>query len=386
MISSVNRSTLLPTELQPKKAPMSKVVALALLTLLAIPLVTAANPLTDRNVAVQDKNVVIKNVPPNGAFVLSPNSYVVADDENNLVQRDANEAGEDASLGNFAATLPPAVALPKDNAVEEMHKLYVTGLKYEEGTGVKADLRRAVQWYQRAAKQGYAPAQFTMGTFYSLGKGVTKNLNEATKYFEKAAMQGYNLATVNLAMMAEIYDKDFDKAIQWHLEAVKQNIPASLYEIGRLYFMRVQTKSPDGLIISNNEMTQKAMEYLERAEKSGVALDYYNPDSSDAPTLKELLGATYTQMATSYQSISLIEKNEKSEELFNHSWKYFDKAVGKDDPTAKVLLAKWSLEDISEAKAILAKWGLGGESKAREIIAKWNQENGQNIVPGREVF
>ncbi len=39
-----------------------------------------------------------------------------------------------------------------------------TGNCYEYGRGVSADAKKAVEWYQRSADQGNAPAQYDLGT------------------------------------------------------------------------------------------------------------------------------------------------------------------------------------------------------------------------------
>ena len=46
-------------------------------------------------------------------------------------------------------------------------------------------------WFRKAAEQGNAFAQHTLGKMYRDGVGVTKDLNEARKWFEKAAAGGH---------------------------------------------------------------------------------------------------------------------------------------------------------------------------------------------------
>ena len=51
----------------------------------------------------------------------------------------------------------------------------------------------AVKWFQRAAEQGYAQAQYNLGFCYEYGTGVVKNLPEAGKWYQKAIQGGYNV-------------------------------------------------------------------------------------------------------------------------------------------------------------------------------------------------
>ena len=62
---------------------------------------------------------------------------------------------------------------------------------YDFGQGVTKDLNEAAKWYRKAAEQGLARAQFCIGLSYKNGEGVTKDLNEAIKWFRKAAEQGH---------------------------------------------------------------------------------------------------------------------------------------------------------------------------------------------------
>ena len=43
------------------------------------------------------------------------------------------------------------------------------GVMYENGEGVPKDSVKAVEWYRKAAEQGYAPAQFKLGWMYANG-------------------------------------------------------------------------------------------------------------------------------------------------------------------------------------------------------------------------
>ena len=40
------------------------------------------------------------------------------------------------------------------------------GLCYEYGEGVAEDKTKAAEWYEKAARRGYAPAQCNLGFFY----------------------------------------------------------------------------------------------------------------------------------------------------------------------------------------------------------------------------
>ena len=47
-----------------------------------------------------------------------------------------------------------------------------------------------MKWYQLAADQGHADAQYSLGVSYETGKGVAEDNAEAVKWYQRAAEQG----------------------------------------------------------------------------------------------------------------------------------------------------------------------------------------------------
>ena len=60
---------------------------------------------------------------------------------------------------------------------------------YFKGHGVEKSYEEAAKWYEKAAKQGFAEAQFSLGAMYYNGYGVEQSYEEAAKWYEKAAEQ-----------------------------------------------------------------------------------------------------------------------------------------------------------------------------------------------------
>ncbi|KAI8800218.1 hypothetical protein BJ742DRAFT_842594 [Cladochytrium replicatum] len=58
---------------------------------------------------------------------------------------------------------------------------------YFYGNDVKQDYRRAVQWYQRSAEQGYSPAQLRLAKCYEEGLGVERDPGQAAYWTSRAA-------------------------------------------------------------------------------------------------------------------------------------------------------------------------------------------------------
>jgi TPR repeat protein len=61
---------------------------------------------------------------------------------------------------------------------------------YDFGKGVLKDDKQSAYWYQKAADQGDAKAQFNLGVKYAFGKGVLKDYKQSVYWYQKAADQG----------------------------------------------------------------------------------------------------------------------------------------------------------------------------------------------------
>ena len=51
----------------------------------------------------------------------------------------------------------------------------------------------AFKWSRKAAEQGHAPSQFSLGLMYMLGQGTQKDEAEGLAWIRKAADQGMRL-------------------------------------------------------------------------------------------------------------------------------------------------------------------------------------------------
>ena len=59
------------------------------------------------------------------------------------------------------------------------------------GFGLKQDYTEAMNWYQKAAEQGLAYAQYNLGNMYYNGQGVRQNYTKAKEYFGLACDNKY---------------------------------------------------------------------------------------------------------------------------------------------------------------------------------------------------
>ena len=157
--------------------------------------------------------------------------------------RQASRLGDAEALGKLAYCYECGRAVPVD--MPRAFNLYrlsaergnaMSQFKYAEflanGTlSGKPDLPAALQWYKRAAEQDNPQALFRLGVFCMEGIGLKKNEREASALFFRAAKLGYARAQYNLGCMYAAGQGDLEKdetaAVYWiTLAAQKGDAPA----------------------------------------------------------------------------------------------------------------------------------------------------------------
>ncbi len=136
---------------------------------------------------------------------------------------------------------------------------------YYSGTGVAKNYRNAVKWFIASANQGCAPAQHCLGVCYANGQGVVKNEELATEWYGRAARRGYMWAQYNLGVRYEKgrgVSKNLESAIHWFEKSASQGYKKAREKLREFY-----TDGPDGRVY-----TKKGIEWLiERANQGNVS-------------------------------------------------------------------------------------------------------------------
>lgn len=71
-----------------------------------------------------------------------------------------------------------------------MHSQTNLGVLYAKGLGVRQDYKIAREWYEKAATQGGADAQFNLGFLYLKGLGVRQDMKAAQEWYGKSCDNG----------------------------------------------------------------------------------------------------------------------------------------------------------------------------------------------------
>jgi len=105
------------------------------------------------------------------------------------------------------------------------------GYAYYEGKRVPQSYRKAFSYYEKAAWQGNASAQYYLARMYDKGEGVEKNDVKAFEWYEKAAWQGNSSAQRYLGSMYYVgqgVQKDIVKAYAFSSVAAMSDQPLAV--------------------------------------------------------------------------------------------------------------------------------------------------------------
>ena len=137
------------------------------------------------------------------------------------------------------------------------------------GDDVEQSYEKAAEWYLKAAEQGLARAQWKLGVMYKNGRGVEQSDEEAAEWVLKAAEQGLARAQYKLVSMyrngtgVEQSDK---KATEWVLKAAEQGDARAQYDLGNMYEKGRDVEQSD----------EKALEWYLKAADQGFARAQYD--------------------------------------------------------------------------------------------------------------
>ena len=132
----------------------------------------------------------------------------------------------------------------KSEAEDDAAQFFKLGMKYwslnlKRGrTGLPEDNSQAVKCFRKAAEQGHASGQFSLGfMLYHHHEGIQTDYSEAAQWFRKAAEQGHARACFKIGWMYGhdgAVPEDKDKAAKWFLKGAEQGHAKSQVRLAKL--------------------------------------------------------------------------------------------------------------------------------------------------------
>lgn len=168
--------------------------------------------------AVKARNLFLKVAASDSTELLDQYVINLANTELGLMYMDSESELYDEAT---AFTYFEAAA---DNGFAKAN--YYIGQIYENGLGVDKDYEKALDYYLEAAESDYAPALNQIGYLYYNGYGVDVDFSSAVYYQKLAALQGYAPAQVNLGFLYENgfgVERNLETALSYYELAAEAN-------------------------------------------------------------------------------------------------------------------------------------------------------------------
>ncbi|TCP94962.1 TPR repeat protein [Cricetibacter osteomyelitidis] len=137
----------------------------------------------------------------------------------NKAQEKAKEMNAISALTKFVEDSVEGVATRSNAKADEY---FSNGFLYRTASFVKQDFTKARFFFEKAAKEHYAPALFHLAEMYELGEGVEIDQKKAFELYQQAAIHGDTEAQVKVA---DFYrngfatNKNINKAKEWYQKA-----------------------------------------------------------------------------------------------------------------------------------------------------------------------
>ena len=117
--------------------------------------------------------------------------------------------------------------------VNDIDALYMLGCHYFQGSmGLKKDLQKANEYYNKAAELGSNEGHHTLGTLYENGIGVEKDENKALHHYRLAAIGGMHDSRHALGILAyKSKNQDMELAMKHWIMAAELGVDESLEHV-----------------------------------------------------------------------------------------------------------------------------------------------------------
>ena len=175
------------------------------------------------------------------------------------------------------------LAKDKLKKLEELEKKSISNLNNYFNKGLeyysKNDFKEAAVWWNKAAEQGQATAQYNLGVMYVKGQGVPQDYKEAFNWYLKAANQGNAQAQFNLGVMCRSgrgvpqgYKQGYKETFNWYLKSAEQGNAQAQFNLGVMYSNGYYVKKNEET--ANQWYTKAANQGYKKAKKALSGQDY----------------------------------------------------------------------------------------------------------------
>ncbi len=154
------------------------------------------------------------------------------------------------------------------------------GMIYFTGIGVPRDPKEAISWCSKAARSRLPLGMFYLGMAYSSGDGIPRNNDFANRWIRAAADKGLVMAQLTLGMKLSLGDgieRNLDHGVQWLRQAANAGSSEAALQLRRFENLLVKTPTRSSSI---PDREKRAVSKL--AQNSSLP-SQSKPANSDSP-------------------------------------------------------------------------------------------------------
>lgn len=192
--------------------------------------------------------------------------------------------------------------------------------------GIGKDLEKGLRWYKLAADQGDKEAQEMVCKAFAYGKGCVQNERTAVEYGEKAAKQG---SIKSMELIGKLFFKGTgldhlsaevkkQSALRWFKAGAKKGSLSAMVDLADLYRLGHGTK----------QNYKKALSWYEDVRKELNVIVTADPSKASAQANKTAIAKAFNNLAVMHANGWGTEKNTEV------AITYFDTAQGLGHPNA----------------------------------------------------
>jgi TPR repeat protein len=111
----------------------------------------------------------------------------------------------------------------------------VVGFCFDTGSGVRKNRSKALYWYRLAAKGGSPEAVFNLALNYEEGVGLKRDIRHAFRLYQRGAAMGDAECQCNLGCLYAEAKQDPAEALHWWRKAARREDSKAQYNLGMAY-------------------------------------------------------------------------------------------------------------------------------------------------------
>ena len=150
--------------------------------------------------------------------------------------------------------------------------IYLNGISEPDDVGetIKPDIKKSIQYFEKAINQGYYKAASILGSLYLLDNKLSKeedNIKKAKYYLKIALDKGIYESTISLSTIYLYYEKDSETALKYLHIGANNHIASAELTLATLYAYGSKEFGISKNLLVGNQFLEKACLNKRKTEK-----------------------------------------------------------------------------------------------------------------------